>query len=63
MSKSVRPPRGASLLLSSLALSLAGCAAGPDYHRPPLAEPAAYHNAPALTARQTTRAAPTLDSW
>ncbi|MDN0083150.1 efflux transporter outer membrane subunit [Crenobacter sp. SG2305] len=64
MSKSVRPLRGASLLLSgSLALSLAGCAVGPDYHSPALAEPAAYHNAPDLAARQATRAAPTLDSW
>ncbi|MCW3478496.1 efflux transporter outer membrane subunit [Neisseriaceae bacterium JH1-16] len=64
MSKSVRLLNGASLLLSgSLALILAGCAVGPDYHRPTLAEPAAYHNAEALAARQAMRAAPPLDSW
>jgi len=64
MSKSARTMSGASLLLSGgLALSLAGCAVGPDYQRPTLAEPAAYHNAEALAGRQATRAAPPLDSW
>ena len=64
MSKSARTMNGASLFLSGgLALSLAGCAVGPDYHRPTLAEPAAYHNAKALAGRQATRAAPPLDNW
>ncbi|WP_345816737.1 efflux transporter outer membrane subunit (plasmid) [Paraburkholderia sp. PREW-6R] len=41
---------------------LAGCAVGPDYVAPTM-EMAPFHNSPAVSARQTTLAAPTLDRW
>jgi NodT family efflux transporter outer membrane factor (OMF) lipoprotein len=43
---------GSALLLSASSL-LAGCAVGPDYHRPDIASPQAFMGAPAVAARDT----------
>lgn len=45
------------------ALLLAGCAAGPDYHVPASAMPAAYQGQATLAARNGTLPAPALDVW
>ncbi|MEI6001656.1 efflux transporter outer membrane subunit [Paraburkholderia bengalensis] len=42
--------------------ALAGCAVGPDYVAPKT-EMAPFHNTDAVASRQTTLAAPKLDSW
>jgi NodT family efflux transporter outer membrane factor (OMF) lipoprotein len=48
-----------SLIVSA---ALAGCAVGPDYVEPK-AELVPFHNGEAIASRQTTLAAPRLDSW
>lgn len=53
-----RLPTSLALLLA--ATSLAGCAVGPDYHRPEIAAPPAYMGAAAVEARAQT--APTVDT-
>ncbi len=49
------------------ATSLAGCAVGPDYHRPEIASPPAYLGAPALATRPAPpfghKGSNTLDWW
>ncbi|QUT05590.1 efflux transporter outer membrane subunit [Sphingobium phenoxybenzoativorans] len=51
-----------SLVLLMSASSLAGCAVGPNYHRPAIASASAYMGSPAVAAR--SQAAPiTTDSW
>jgi NodT family efflux transporter outer membrane factor (OMF) lipoprotein len=57
--------RFGALALTTLmgALLLAGCAAGPDYHAPAAAMPAAYQGQAALAAHNGALPAPTLDTW
>lgn len=50
-----------ALLAMSLAASLAGCAVGPDYHRPQLDSPAAFHSTPSVSGRGADR--PDLQQW
>jgi NodT family efflux transporter outer membrane factor (OMF) lipoprotein len=48
----------------ALALAaLAGCAVGPEYHRPEAPLAASFHSADALAARQASLPAPPLDTW
>jgi len=56
--------RTSKAIIGSLIVSaaLAGCAVGPDYVEPK-AELVPFHNAEAIASRQTTLAAPRLDSW
>ena len=42
----LRPALKAAALAAALALALAGCAVGPDYHRPEAAVPASFKEAP-----------------
>src|SRR5579871_5568763 len=49
-----------ALLTSSL---LAGCAVGPDYHRPTLTTPAAFMGTPAVTARSAPAVAEDVAWW
>ena len=51
---------GAAVLL---ALGVAGCAVGPDYHQPATPLPAAYPHAESLAQREASRPAPPLDTW
>jgi NodT family efflux transporter outer membrane factor (OMF) lipoprotein len=44
-------------------LTLAGCAAGPEYQRPDAPLAAGFHTAGALAERKTALPAPALDSW
>ncbi|MET0238896.1 MAG: efflux transporter outer membrane subunit [Sphingobium sp.] len=52
-----------SLALLLTATSLAGCAVGPDYHRPELAAPPAYIGSAAVTARPDRDGIAALDWW
>lgn len=56
--------RTSKAVVSSMivAAALAGCAVGPDYVAPKT-ELAPFHNTDAVASRQTTLAAPRLDSW
>ena len=54
------PGRAALLLPLALSLALAGCAVGPDYHRPQVDTPAAYKEA---RAAQTALPAGEAGSW
>ncbi|MEM5461652.1 efflux transporter outer membrane subunit [Paraburkholderia phytofirmans] len=56
--------RTSKAVVSSMivAAALAGCAVGPDYVAPKT-ELAPFHNTGAVASRQTTLAAPRLDSW
>jgi NodT family efflux transporter outer membrane factor (OMF) lipoprotein len=56
--------RTSKALMSSLIVSaaLAGCAVGPDYVQPKI-DMVDFHNKDAVANRQTTLAAPRLDSW
>jgi NodT family efflux transporter outer membrane factor (OMF) lipoprotein len=51
-----------SAIAVGLALSIAGCAVGPDYRKPSITlEP--FHSSAALRARRTSAPAPTLAQW
>jgi len=50
--------RGVTLLASLLALTLVGCAVGPDYQRPEFDLPSSWNAAPA-TGAEAARAADT----
>ena len=55
--------RSHPLALVLAAGSLAGCAVGPDYVRPPISAPAAFMGQAAVEARPATASAPDLVSW
>jgi NodT family efflux transporter outer membrane factor (OMF) lipoprotein len=57
----MRIPLLPTLLVLPLVLLLAGCAVGPEYHRPEIALTPAFHASPPDTARQTPKAA--LTAW
>jgi NodT family efflux transporter outer membrane factor (OMF) lipoprotein len=50
------------LVVSALVVALSGCMVGPDYIAPKT-ELSAFHNLDAVSARQTTLPAPSLDQW
>lgn len=56
-------PLLAHLTAVLLGLSLAGCAVAPAYEAPAANVGGAFHNGPALAARQETLAAPALETW
>jgi NodT family efflux transporter outer membrane factor (OMF) lipoprotein len=51
------------LQVVALALALGGCAVGPDYHRPPVATPAAYRELPGWTQAAPDADGPKGDWW
>lgn len=67
MMKTISPTRltGAMLVLSTVlaAVLTGGCTVGPDYHRPPVATPAAWKELPGWTEAQPAAEAPKGDWW
>ena len=54
---------GATLTTLAAAAALGACALGPDYAWPEAPLPAAFHNAPAVQARDAAPPAAPLDAW